>query len=98
MVIVEPGTGPNPKKGDFIRVKQFIYLDNLTIVKQERVTYTFGRKKLIPGLEFCLAMCREGFKGRFYINYDLAYGPQTLQGIPANSNLVLDIEINAITP
>jgi FKBP-type peptidyl-prolyl cis-trans isomerase 2 len=74
MVIVEPGAGPNPRVGEFVRAKQFIYLDNMTSVKQERVTYIFGRKKLIPGLEFCLALCREGFKGRYYIDSSLAYG------------------------
>lgn len=96
-MIVEPGTGPNPKVGDFLRVKHFIYLDNMVNVKQDRVTYTFGRNQILPGLEFCLAICREGFKGRFYIDSSLAYGPQSLPGIPANSNLVMDVEISSIT-
>jgi FK506-binding nuclear protein len=74
-----------------VRVKQFIYLENMVNVKQERTTYTFGRKKLIPGLEYCLGLCKEGFKGRFYIDSSLAYGKSSLPGIPANSNLVIDI-------
>lgn len=58
MVIVEPGTGPTPKVGEFIRLKQFVYLDNMVNIKQERATYTFGRKRLLPGLEYCLSLCR----------------------------------------
>lgn len=60
-------------------------------VKQERVTYTFGRNKLISGLESCLALSREGFKGRLYIDSSFAYGEESLPGIPAKSNLVIDL-------
>lgn len=91
MVVVEPGGGPNPKVGDFIRVKHFIYLDSMTILRQDRATYTFGREKMIPGLEYCLALSKEGFKGRLYIDSSLAYGKHPPSGIPLNANLVIDI-------
>jgi hypothetical protein len=50
MIIVEPGAGPTPKTGEFIRLKQFIYLADMTVLKQERITYTFNRNKIILGL------------------------------------------------
>ena len=43
-------------------------------LKAERVTYLYGRKQLIPGLEMCLSLCRENTKARCYISHDYAYG------------------------
>lgn len=68
MIITDPGVGPTPKRGEFIRLKQFIYLEDMTVLKQERITYTFGRGKLIEGLEYCLSLGREGFKARLHID------------------------------
>lgn len=62
------------------------------------MTYTFGRRKLIRGLEYCLAMAREGFKGRFYIDSCFAYGRESNSQIPPNSTLVIDIEVTNISP
>ena len=58
MIIVEAGNGVTPTPGQFLRVKQFIYLEGMTLVKQERATLYYGRKKMIPGLENCLGFTR----------------------------------------
>ena len=67
MIFTDPGRGLTPQTGQFIRLKQYIYKEDMTQLKAERITYLFGRKQLIPGLEICLAFCREGFKARCFI-------------------------------
>jgi len=97
MIIIDPGAGPTPKTGEFIRLKQFIYLADMTLLKQERITYTFKRDKIITGLEYCLALCREGFRARIFIPSELAYGKEIYPGIPPNSDIVIDIDVSSIT-
>lgn len=91
MIIVDSGNGCTPVAGDFIRCKQFTYLDNMTLIKGERVTLLFGRGYLIPGLDICLAMCREGFRARCFLAPSYAYGAEKVGKIPPNSFLIIDI-------
>lgn len=97
MIIVDSGNGGTPVAGDFIRVKQYIYLENMTLVKGERATLLFGKGHLLPGLEICLAICREGFKARCFLAPNYAYGAEKAGKIPANSCLIIDIEVATIT-
>jgi FKBP-type peptidyl-prolyl cis-trans isomerase 2 len=97
MIIVDSGNGGTPMAGDFIRLKQFTYLEDMTLVKAERLTYLFGRGHLLPGLEVCLAMCREGFKARCFLASCYAYGNEKVGKIQKNSCLVIDIEVTGIT-
>ena len=96
MVIVETGLGPTPAPGQFLRVKQFTYLENMRLVRKERAHLHYGRGKLIQGLEACLGLCREGFKGRFIINGSLAY-EEDQPRIPKKSAIVIDLELLGIT-
>jgi hypothetical protein len=96
MIITDPGNGPTPRAGQFLNIKQFVYKEDMTQLKADRVTYLFGREQLLPGLEICLSVCREGFKARCFLAAEFAYGKKEVKGIPFNSPLVIDIEVQGI--
>ncbi len=43
-----------------------------------------------------LQLMKEGGKATFFIPSNLAYGPQELPGIPANSTLIFDVELISV--
>ena len=73
MIIVYGGNGATPAPGQFLTVRQFTYLENMSLIRKERTTPQYRRGKVMTGLDICLGFCREGFKGRFFIDGSLAY-------------------------
>ncbi len=64
----------------------------------EGTNVTFNLSNLIPGFQIGLSLFPEGTKGRIYIPSGYAYGETVRNGIPANSNLIFEIElVDAIT-
>lgn len=57
---------------------------------------TFPMNNVIPGFAEGLSTMKVGGKRTVYIPAALGYGNRALQGIPANSDLIFDIELIAI--
>jgi FKBP-type peptidyl-prolyl cis-trans isomerase len=95
--VITEGTGLKPKdtsnvtvhyKGTLINGKQF----DSSYDRNEPAT--FGLNQVIKGWTEGVQLMPEGSKYRFYIPYDLAYGPRGAgQDIPPYSTLIFEIEL-----
>ena len=101
-VVTQPGTGPEPKRGDVVQVhyagkllngKEF---DNSRTNPQaagKPAQFQIGVGMVIPGWEEGVMKMHKGEKATLIIPSTLAYGPRGNQAIPPNSVLLFDIEL-----
>ncbi|MCH5242186.1 MAG: FKBP-type peptidyl-prolyl cis-trans isomerase [Muribaculaceae bacterium] len=95
-VIAQEGTGKSPKATDTVTVH---YVGTLTDGTQfdssidRGQSIDFPLNRVIPGWTEGLQLMKEGGTAVFYIPSNLAYGPQELPGIPANSNLIFWVQL-----
>ena len=95
-VIANEGTGKSPSATDKVTVH---YVGTLTdgsqfdssIDRGEPIEFPLNR--VIPGWTEGLQLMKEGGTAVFYIPANLAYGPQELPGIPANSPLIFWVQL-----
>ena len=95
-VIAKEGTGKSPKATDIVTVH---YVGTLTdgtkfdssIDRGQSIDFPLNR--VIPGWTEGLQLMKEGGEAVFYIPAELAYGPQELPGIPANSPLIFWVQL-----
>lgn len=64
--------------------------------KYAPLTFTLGKRQMIPGFETAAAHMKPGEQGTVVIPFALGYGERAIGNIPAYSTLVFDIEIVAI--
>lgn len=104
--IATEGTGEKPTDGSHAKVMYRGYLMDGKVFdanmgvdarSKEPIDVVFGRGGVIPGFEDGLKYFNKGAKGRILIPAALAYRDQANQGIPANSNLIFDIEVTDVT-
>ncbi len=91
--IVTAGTGATPQGEDEVTVKYrgTLASNGKQFDASERAAFPVGQ--LISGFTEGLKLMHSGGKARFCIPAKLAYGAQSLDGIPANSDLVFDVEL-----
>lgn len=96
------GTGAEAKAGDTLRVH---YKGTLAKTGQKFDSsydngepIEFALDELIQGWKEGIPGMKEGGKRRLVIPSELAYGAQEAPGIPANSDLVFEIELLAVNP
>ena len=94
--VIRPGTGASPKATDTVETH---YRGTFTDGKEFDSSYSRGESssfpvnRVIPGWTEALQLMKEGAKWELYIPYDLAYGSQGRQGIPAYSTLLFELEL-----
>ena len=97
------GNGDTPKPGQTVVVHYTGTLENgqkfdSSHDRNEPFSYKFGRGMVIKGWEEGLATMKVGGKRRLYIPSHLGYGEQGAgRLIPANANLIFDVELIEIT-
>jgi FKBP-type peptidyl-prolyl cis-trans isomerase len=97
-MFTEIGEGRRVKAGDKVTVH---FIGKLTDGKEFGSSYkrgtpysfTVGEGKLIKGWDEGIALINVGDKVVFTIPSELAYGPETAAGIPANSTLIFEVEL-----
>ncbi|MEO6904503.1 MAG: FKBP-type peptidyl-prolyl cis-trans isomerase [Bacteroidia bacterium] len=57
-----------------------------------------GDAKVFPGLDEGISLLRKGEKARLIIPSKLAFGDKAAGPIPANSDIVMDVEVISVTP
>lgn len=95
-VIAIPGAGKSPSATDNVTVHYVGVLSDgsqfdSSIDRGEPATFPLNR--VIPGWTEGLQLMNEGGTAVFYIPSELAYGPQALPGIPANSPLIFWVQL-----
>jgi FKBP-type peptidyl-prolyl cis-trans isomerase len=95
------GSGQNPKPGDIITMH---YIASLTDGTELANTYTYdepintmwGSDRLLPGWEEGVGLMKPGGKATLVLPPDLAFGEQAYGIIPANSQIVMQVELLSV--
>lgn len=97
-VVVEKGNGNQAKAGTIIKVHYTGYFEDgrifdSSVDRDEPIELPLGKGYVIPGWEEGMQLMKVGDKTRFIIPYQLAYGEQGNEYIPAKSTLIFDVEM-----
>ncbi len=112
--ITQEGSGDNPKTGDTVVMNYTgTLLDGTKFDSNEDTAFhhvtpfqfPLGKGQVIKGWDEGVALLKAGSKATFYIPSPMAYGAQARpggasnpKGIPANSVLLFDVQLNEIKP
>lgn len=94
--VLEEGTGVTADANDSILVHytgSFVDGEVFQSSRDRGAPVQFFVQRMIPGWKEALQLMPEGSRWELYIPYDLAYGTQGREGIPAGSTLIFDMEL-----
>ena len=91
--MLRPATGPVPAEEDYVLVNYIGYLAATGAVFDQGMHATFPVAGVIPGFSQGLQMVPKGGIARFCIPAAMGYGAQAAGPIPANSDLVFQVEL-----
>lgn len=94
--ITREGQGKQPNADSVVKVNYKGMLADGTVFDssyQRGQAAEFSLKQVIPGWSEGLQLLKAGGAATLYIPAKLAYGEQSMQGIPPNSTLVFDVEL-----
>nr|WKN39505.1 FKBP-type peptidyl-prolyl cis-trans isomerase [Tunicatimonas sp. TK19036] len=96
--IVEKGSGVQPSAGDSVFVHyRGKLLDgtqfDASYDRGEPFGFVLGQRNVIAGWDEGIALLNKGGKATLYVPSPLAYGPQNIGPIAANSILIFDVEL-----
>jgi FKBP-type peptidyl-prolyl cis-trans isomerase len=93
IVAETPGTGPELKKGDRVRIRYDIQLNRGDYLARDQETIlTFGDREFIAGFRYGLEGMRAGGTRRFRASPHLCYRDEELARIPKNAVLIFDVK------
>lgn len=95
-VITREGSGNKPCLESGITFKYKGMLLNGTVFDENTTGLTYPLKDLILGWQIVLPQLKAGTKATLYIPSGYGYGANALPGIPANSNLIFEIELVSV--
>jgi len=88
-----PGTGPEPKKGDRVRLRYDIQFNRGDfLAKDQEAIWTVGDRNFVAGFRYGLDGIRAGGTRRFRASPHLCYRDAEVAGIPKNAVLICDIK------
>ncbi|MCX7284680.1 MAG: FKBP-type peptidyl-prolyl cis-trans isomerase [Novosphingobium sp.] len=90
---LKPAEGARPAKADFVLVNYIGYLAATGAVFDQGMQSAFPVEGVIPGFSEGLQMMAKGSTWRFCVPSALGYGAQESGPIPANSDLVFQVEL-----
>ena len=91
--MLRPATGVTPAATDYVLVNYVGYLAATGAVFDQNMRTPFPANGVIPGFSEGLQMMKRGGIARFCIPAALGYGAQASGPIPANSDLVFQVEL-----
>jgi FKBP-type peptidyl-prolyl cis-trans isomerase FkpA len=91
--LLRPGTGPSPKAEDVVLVNYIGYLAATGAAFDQGQQQAFPVSGVIPGFTQGLLTLSKGAISRFCIPAALGYGAETSGPIPANSDLIFQVEL-----
>ena len=106
--ILEEGSGVSPKLGDTVTVHYTGWLNNdgvrgsqfdSSFSRNEPFVFKIGIGRVIKGWDEGVMTMKIGERRRLFIPANLGYGARAVGSIiPANSDLIFDVELIKITP
>lgn len=99
--IIKEGSKEMPKKDSTVKIDyvgQLITGVEFDSSQKRGQPATFNLAQVIPGFQEGLQLIGKGGKIRLYMPSNLAYGDQSLPGIPAGSTLIFDVDMLDIIP
>lgn len=90
---LKPAEGVKPAKADFVLVNYIGYLAATGAVFDQNMQAAFPVEGVIPGFSEGLQMMAKGSVWRFCVPAAIGYGAQASGPIPANSDLVFQVEL-----
>lgn len=92
------GDGKAPEMGDIVTVEYIATLPDGTelgnsYVDQQPVITVWGRKNLLPGWEEGIGLMKVNGKARLVLPPELAFGAEGANGVPPNSQIVIELEL-----
>jgi FKBP-type peptidyl-prolyl cis-trans isomerase len=88
-----PGTGPELKKGDRVRLRYDIQLNRGDfLAKDQEAVITVGDRNFIAGFRYGLEGMHAGGVRRFRAGPHLCYRDAELAAIPKNAVLIFDVK------
>ncbi|MEI6641836.1 MAG: FKBP-type peptidyl-prolyl cis-trans isomerase [Novosphingobium sp.] len=91
--MLREGAGAKPGAGDYVLVNYIGYLATDGTVFDQNVTQAFTTDGVIKGFSEGLLLMKQGSVWRFCIPAALGYGEKGAGPIPANSDLVFQVEL-----
>jgi FKBP-type peptidyl-prolyl cis-trans isomerase FkpA len=91
--MLRPAPGAGPAEADYVLVNYIGYLAATGAVFDQRMQAVFPVNGVIPGFSKGLQMLTKGSVARFCIPAAMGYGAQDSGTIPANSDLVFQVEL-----
>lgn len=89
-----PGTGPELKKGDRVRLIYDIQLNRGEfLVQNQEVIWTVGERHYVAGFLYGLEGMRPGGSRRFRASPHLCYRDTEVEKVPKNAVLICDIKL-----
>jgi len=92
-MMLKPADGAKPAKADFVLVNYIGYLAADGSVFDQGMQAAFPVEGVIPGFSEGLLLMAKGSTWRFCVPSALGYGAQESGPIPANSDLVFQVEL-----
>jgi len=97
------GCGRAPRAGQSVTLQYTAWLangkefDSSRVGGRRPISFVLGSGQVIPGLDQGVTTMHVGGKRRLVIPPSLGFGPTARGAVPANSTLVLDVELTAIS-
>jgi peptidylprolyl isomerase len=98
-----PGSGESPKPGNIVTMNYIATLPDGTelansYTDKQTASTIYGKNQLLPGWEEGVGLMKAGGKMRLVIPAKLAFGDQGSGSIPADTPILMDVEIVSIKP
>lgn len=95
--ITEEGSGTKPCLESAITFTyKGMLMEDGAVFDENTTGLTYPLKQLILGWQIVLPQLRAGTKATLFIPSGYGYGPNAIAGIPANSNLIFEIELVSV--
>lgn len=91
-----PNTYPNSNSIITVNYRGYLMSDGKIFDEANNVSFDLSTRKLIQGWLEGIPKFKQGEKGRLFIPSTLAYGSESNARIPANSNLIFEIELTKV--
>lgn len=92
------GSGTNPRFGQKVTLHYIIKTESGELIEDsyklnQPMTFILGNNEVIQGIEEGVVTMKPGGKRRLFIPPDLGFGGRKIRNIPANSNLIFEVEL-----